>query len=70
MLYGDVIKDIRIETGLTQEQFARILDVSYSTINRWENNHSVPSKLAKIRVLDFCIKSGVSVHIIERIRQG
>jgi DNA-binding transcriptional regulator YiaG len=42
---------LRDGLGMTQEAFARALDVTVSTVNRWENGHSKPSKLAK-RVLD------------------
>jgi transcriptional regulator with XRE-family HTH domain len=70
MLYGEIVKEIRNELGITQEQLAHALDVSYSTINRWENSHSVPSKLAKIRIIDYCTKLGVSNHVINKIKQG
>ncbi|MHC5729765.1 MAG: helix-turn-helix domain-containing protein [Nostoc sp.] len=32
--------------GLTQEQFAPTLGVTYTTINRWENGRSKPSPMA------------------------
>lgn len=40
------IREIRIETGLTQEQFATKLGVSFPTVNRWENQKAKPSPLA------------------------
>lgn len=46
----DVAK-LRERMSLTQEEMARALDVTVSTVNRWENGHSKPSKLAS-RVLD------------------
>ncbi|NJO79193.1 MAG: helix-turn-helix transcriptional regulator [Cyanobacteria bacterium RM1_2_2] len=33
--------------GLTQEKLAAQLGVSFSTLNRWENEHSQPSPLAR-----------------------
>ena len=53
MGFGMIIKKIRSQLKMTQEQFARELDISFSTINRWENGHTVPSKLAKVRLLEF-----------------
>lgn len=41
-----LIREIRRLTGLTQEQFAKVLGVTYSTVNRWENAHMQPSPLA------------------------
>lgn len=43
---GHIIRDLRLLAGLTQEQFAASLGVTYSTINRWENGRSQPSPLA------------------------
>lgn len=43
---GAHIKQLRIELHLTQEEFAHRLGVTLSTVNRWENNKSFPSRLA------------------------
>jgi len=43
---ANLIRRIRLETGLTQEQFASQLGVTCSTINRWERGRSKPSPLA------------------------
>lgn len=41
-----MIREQRIALGLTQEQFAAKVGVTYSTVNRWENNKAKPSPLA------------------------
>ena len=43
---GQIIHDLRLAFGLTQEQFAATLGVTYTTINRWENGRSKPLPLA------------------------
>ncbi|OYE01934.1 helix-turn-helix domain-containing protein [Nostoc sp. 'Peltigera membranacea cyanobiont' 232] len=43
---GRIIHDLRLLAGLTQEQFAATLGVTYTTINRWENGRSTPSPMA------------------------
>lgn len=43
---GKLIREIRILTSLTQEQFAAKLGVTYPTVNRWENLRAKPSPLA------------------------
>ncbi|MEA5622791.1 helix-turn-helix transcriptional regulator [Nostoc sp. UHCC 0251] len=43
---GQIIHDLRLASGLTQEQLAAQLGVTYSTINRWENGRSKPSPMA------------------------
>jgi len=41
----DIIK-MREELGITQEKFANLLGTSFSTVNRWENGKSKPSRLS------------------------
>lgn len=43
---SDLVRELRQRLGLTQEQFAASLGVTFPTINRWENRHSKPSKMA------------------------
>jgi len=49
-----IVKDIRKQLGLSQEELAHALGVSFSTINRWENGKTVPSKLALRQFDQFC----------------
>ncbi|WP_219898726.1 helix-turn-helix domain-containing protein [Phormidesmis priestleyi] len=43
---GQFIRDLRLLTELTQEQFAATLGVTYNTVNRWERGRMKPSRLA------------------------
>ena len=40
------IRALRLKLGLTQEQFAQKVGVSFSTVNEWENGKRKPSPLA------------------------
>lgn len=40
------IRELRSKLGLTQEQFAAKVGVTFSTVNRWENGKGKPSPLA------------------------
>jgi len=40
------VKELRSLLGLTQEQFAAKVGVTFSTVNRWENGRGLPSPLA------------------------
>ena len=42
-----LVKEVRKQLTLSQEGLARELGVSFATVNRWENNHVTPSKLAR-----------------------
>ena len=44
----DEIKELRTKLGLTQEEFARLLGVGFTTVNRWENGKAVPILLLYI----------------------
>jgi DNA-binding transcriptional regulator YiaG len=45
------IKNIRIELGMTQEEFAQAVGVSVSTVSKWERDIFSPSRLAS-KVID------------------
>jgi DNA-binding transcriptional regulator YiaG len=45
-----MIRDLRAKLGLTQEQFAAKVGVTWSTVNRWENGRGCPSPLARRRI--------------------
>ncbi len=47
---ASMIKNLRSRLGLTQEQFAAKVGVTFSTVNRWENERGAPSPLALRRI--------------------
>lgn len=49
---GKLIRALRLELELTQEQFAVQLGVVYPTVNRWENGHAQPSPMA-LRLIEY-----------------
>lgn len=53
---SEVVKEIRRQLSLSQEDLARALGISFSTVNRWENGLVKPSKLAKAQLDTFCAK--------------
>lgn len=48
---GEEIKAIRKAEGLTQTEFARLLRVSFTSVNRWERGHNkpLPDRIERIR---------------------
>ncbi len=61
MFFCDVVRRVREIKGYSQEQLARELNVSFATINRWENNKTEPSRLALENFMDFCKQNRVDV---------
>ncbi len=44
---GPPITELRRRLKMTQEEFAHAIGVTVSTVNRWENGHIEPSRLAR-----------------------
>jgi transcriptional regulator with XRE-family HTH domain len=68
MSFDKIIRSIRKEMELSQEQLARELNVSFSTLNRWENGKTSPSKLAKEKIVNYCVEHGIDQSKIDMIK--
>lgn len=58
---GQMIRQLRQKLDMTQEEFAHSLGITVSTVNRWENCHSEPSKLARASIVGLAVKRGIAV---------
>lgn len=56
------IRELRTRLGLTQEEFAHAIAVTVSTVNRWENGHAAPSKLAWRAIQGLIKKRGAATR--------
>jgi len=52
--FAETVRKVRRQLGISQEELAHELGVSFSTINRWENSKTVPFKLARRQFDAFC----------------
>ena len=57
------IRELRSRLGMTQEEFAHAIAVTVSTVNRWENGHANPSKLAWRAIQGLARKRGTTVGV-------
>ena len=57
---NDMVRSLRHQLGMTQEEFAHALGLTVGTINRWENGRFHPSKLTRATILDFAHRRGIS----------
>ena len=55
----ELIRMIRAQANMNQEQFASALGTTAVSINRWENGNYNPSRLAKKAFEDFCNKHSI-----------
>ena len=56
---AELVKAIREEMGLTQEQFAAQFGVTVATVNRWENGRAIPQPLAMKNLKEWAEKHGL-----------
>ena len=57
-----LIKQIRAYLNMSQTEFAEQLNVTFQTVNRWENGHALPNKLAQSKMFDLCREKQVPVY--------
>ena len=50
---GSFLKELRKEKGITQEQFAEIMEVSARTVSRWETGSNMPDLEVLILIADY-----------------
>lgn len=62
MFFCDAVKKVREIQGYSQEQLARELNVSFATINRWENGKTEPSRLALNNFMNFCRNNNLDLQ--------
>lgn len=65
MSFGETVKYVRKELNFSQEQLARELNISFSTVNRWEKEKSMPSQMAKELFAIFCDQKGIDLTALE-----
>ena len=54
--FPELVREVRRQLGISQEELAHELGVSFATINRWENGKTTPFKLARGQFDTFCKK--------------
>lgn len=62
------IKEIRLHNFLSQEEFAKILGVSYATVNRWETGRTMPNIRAMKKIDEYCKKEQMNYDIREWVQ--
>jgi DNA-binding transcriptional regulator YiaG len=62
MNFAKTVKKLRLSLGMSQEELAHALNVSYVTINRWENGKTEPNKMAKKVFYSLCEQKGISTQ--------
>ena len=59
---GAKVKELRIKKGWAQEDLARKIGVSLSTVQRWEKRGGKPTRLARRELVRLFREAGISVQ--------
>ena len=59
MDFPEKIKYAREQLKMSQEDLARALNVSFATVNRWENSKNKPVRMAQVAFSEFCTKHNI-----------
>lgn len=57
--FAALVHQLRSRLGLTQEQFAQELGVSFSTVNVWENGKRQPMPFLRRRLIEMAKAAGL-----------
>lgn len=66
-MFSNQVKQVRVLLNVSQNKLAKMLGVSYATINRWENSKNAPSKLAQKTFYDFCECNFIDVEKLKML---
>lgn len=67
MGFTEDIKKIRRKAFLSQEDFAKQIGVSYTTVNRWETGKSKPNLKAMKLIDNYCKKNSIDFDVSEEV---
>jgi len=56
--FSQLVQELRQRSGLTQTELAAKIGVSYYSVNRWENQKTMPVSLALKRVEEILYEMG------------
>ena len=58
---SEKLKELRRKKGLAQEDIARAIGVSLSTVQRWEKQGAKPTRLARRELTRFFHEAGIDI---------
>ena len=66
MIFSDCIRILRQKQFLSQEAIAKELQVTLSTVSRWETGKSIPNLSTMKKIKAFCEKEKIEYDIVEQ----
>ena len=69
MNWSKILKTLRENMMLTQTDMAKLLKVSFASINRWENGHNVPAMKIKRKLKDLCVEHNIDINKFVEVKE-
>lgn len=67
MSVGERIKELRLNKGMTMEEFANLIDSGKSNVSRWERGENIPNDLTLTKIAEL---GDISVEELLYGKQG
>ena len=59
MTFGEAVLKLRSERRISQRQLADELNVSFTSVNRWENGRTMPNKMTVLVIRQYYVDHGL-----------
>lgn len=66
MDWSKLLIDLRKKLILSQKEMADLLEVSFASINRWENCHHEPTIKIKRKIKKLCVENNICFEQYEK----
>ena len=60
--YAKALIELRSKLNISQTELAALLNVSYPSVNRWENDKAVPVKIVRVRIEKLCKENDIDIE--------
>ena len=67
-----LLREIRASANMSQQELADYMGVTFATINRWENGHATPNRMAQMKLYDFCVEHQIPLidFVLSKIKSA
>ncbi len=65
MQLNEIIKKIRTDTGISQEDLAREIPVAFGFASKWEYSHVKPNIKTRYMIPEFCIRKKTNKELVD-----
>ena len=65
-IYSEAILKLRAKLNISQTELAKMLGVSFSSVNRWEKGYHEPTVIVKVKLKELFNENGIELLDGER----